>query len=280
MVGREWRGRWWLPGGAETPVAGDLRLAPDQLTLTLDGRLPHEPIPLPPDGQITELFRSLVEPIILGESREREMLTLIDAEGSLPTIPGDLSTTSWRPTAVLVGQHVDEPEALVFDAMRFGFDYLRDWALPASLSHAASIDQATGRTARVEIGAGVETIGACPLNGVTIELVAEPRWTAGDDRADIEMRVCFRAEAHEELAWRDALDSWLRPLRNLVSLASLRPARIGQVDMRIAGLDAGWAELLLQDRSRASSPHRAVTNTAGRALHRPRASRWIRPWST
>jgi len=112
MVGREWRRRWWLPGRAETPVGGDLSLAPDELVLTLDGWLPHDPLPLPPDGRITELFRSVVEPIVLGVSREQEKLTLFDAEGSVPTIPGAVASTSWRPTAVLVGQHVEEGEAL------------------------------------------------------------------------------------------------------------------------------------------------------------------------
>src|SRR5437879_1629309 len=127
---RRWKGRWWLPGREEDAVGGELRLAPDELALVLDGELPHEPVELPADGRITEFFRPVVEPIVLGQSRDRERLTLIDARGTVPTIPGEISVTSWRPTAILVGEHIEHRDGLLFDAFQFGFDYLHDWARP------------------------------------------------------------------------------------------------------------------------------------------------------
>ncbi len=261
LVAQEWRGRWWLPRRPEEKVGGELRLAPDELALTLDGNLPVEPLPLPSDGRITELFRSVIEPIVLGESRKREKLTLIEAEGDVPTIPGTMTSSRWRPAAVLVGQHVEEGEAITFNGMQFGFDYLRDWARPGTLSHAVTIDEASGQANRVELAAASETIGSSRLRDSTVELIAEPRWAEGGDRGHLEVHVRFRVDVPDGVAWRDAVERWLGPLRNLVSLASVRFVRIDQVELRLAGLDAAhWAEFFVQwtDLSRPSRTERSL----------------------
>ena len=84
--------------------------------------------PIPASGEITELFESVTEPVILGESRTGDRFTLMDCEAVVAAYPiGETREEEWRPRVGLLGEHLEQEEDRRFETITCEFDYLPDW---------------------------------------------------------------------------------------------------------------------------------------------------------
>jgi hypothetical protein len=246
MSVREWKGRWWLPSSPGVTVGGDLRLADDEFALSLDGQLPYEAPSIPASGVITEFFKPVHERVILGESRAGEKFTLLDSDGLLSTIPGGTARVSdWRPAVALLGAHLELEDDLVFSAMECEFDYLLDWLGRARLDYSFTIEQETGRASEVNVRGERQLLGTSRLEGAGIELAVVPRWHVAGRRAEIELHASLSFQLDSALDWRGVFQRWVRPTRDLISFATLRPNQIERVRLRSHGKNDQWVEALL-----------------------------------
>lgn len=247
MSSREWRGRWWLPADREKPVGGDLTLSADEFVLTTDGPLRTAEIP---KGQtkFTELFQQVVEPVIFGRTRDGGNLTLLGCEGAIPVIPGEVNAGEWRPRSALVGAHLEHDE-LRFSAVDIEVRHLADWAGGLHFSHSLTYETHDRRVSRVEAKAERKVLGEAQLGDIRIELGLVPIFTTRDLTAEIGHYPRFRVEPAEPFSWEKAMENWVRPLRDLVSFATSRPASLEHIRLRPEeeGDESGrLVELLLQ----------------------------------
>ena len=117
------RGMWWLPGtGKEVP--GSLTLSRDDFTLTLTGSLGAPVPPVVSGEEFDSLWTWTDIPIVLGLLEDGETrVTLAECVGSAPRPPFQAKRENWHPGAVLVGDHLDTPEQLLFDKATLRFEH-------------------------------------------------------------------------------------------------------------------------------------------------------------
>ncbi len=230
MSSRQWRGRWWLPAETERAVGGDLTLSADEFVLTTDGPLRTAEIP---KGQtkFTELFQRVVEPVIFGRTRDGSKLTLLECEGALPVIPAEVNAGEWRPRSALVGAHL-EPHELRFSAVDIELRHLADWADGLHFSHSLTYETQDKRVTGVEATAERKVLGEAQVGDTRIELGLVPIFTTRDLTAEIGHYPRFRVESAQSFSWEQAMENWVRPLRDLVSFATTRPASLEHIRLR------------------------------------------------
>lgn len=247
------QGFWWLPGRETHKVPGELRLSSNEFVLDLEGVL-SDPVP-PAPGSATGLFHVASEPVVLGRTSDRKRITLLDCEGLVPSIPTDTPSCTLRTTAALLGGHLEAGADQVFDAVRWHHDYLHDWIDGDTLTHDISMEEGTGRAARVQMSAERSVNARCKIGDATIEVVTSPAFSGNERRGEIEISSLWRVETEKGYSWREMFGQWVTPLRDLVSFATARPAAMGKVYLRVAETRDEWCELLLRllDLDRADS---------------------------
>jgi hypothetical protein len=242
---QKWSGQWWLPGDEGNALAGELVLSTSELVLTLTGGF-HVPQPGPsPMGAPSGLFRALQEPVVLGQSRGDERITLLDCEGVVPQIPAPMRESSWRPRAALIGGHFEHRGQFAFTGVRAQFDYLFDWA-GGRLSRSYQLEQEGHRFTRAEFDLKSEVIGKTDIEGAGVELQVSRQWRIGDRKAEVELLPFFQVDLAIPTGWQQIMRTWVRPLRDLVSFATLRGARIEDILLRSSVDDAAYVHLVLQ----------------------------------
>jgi hypothetical protein len=242
---QKWSGQWWLPGDDRNAHAGELVLSASEFVLTLTGAF-HVPGPGPSQGGVLSgLFRAVQEPVIQGESRGGERITLLDCEGVVPQIPASMHESSWRPRAALIGGHFEDRGQVAFTGVRAQFDYLFDWA-GGRLSRSYQLEQEGHRFTRAEFDLKSEVIGKADVEGASVELQVSRQWRIGDRKAEIDLWPFFQVRLAAPTGWQEIMRTWVRPLRDLVSFATLRGVRIEDVLLRSPFEDAAWIHLVLQ----------------------------------
>jgi hypothetical protein len=247
MNERIWRGQWWLPSKEDRAVGGDLRLAADEFELTLDGELPVDKVALRgASGAITDLFKLTTEPVILGETRTGERLTLLDCEGVVAQIPGGRArVTSWSPKSALLGDHFLTAPGAVFSRVDCEFDYLADWTGQHHVPHSFIHDEETG-----EFGVAMQgerrVLAKGSIDGAEVELAMVPSWVVGT-KGEINMHASFNYTLQDPIDSSLVLDKWVIPTRDLVSFATMRPNKILRTILHYRRDDQdARVELLLQ----------------------------------
>jgi hypothetical protein len=242
---QQWSGRWWLPGREADSVSGDVMLSRDEFVLSLSGMLD---VPRPGTsggGVITSFFRPVQQSVILGESRSGERLTLLDCDGVVPEIPASMRESAWHPSAALIGGHLERRADAVFTGVRTQFDYLLDWT-GGSLSRSYGLEKERTRFTRVEFDLQSEVIGRTNVDEAGVELRVPRQWRIDNRKAEIELWPTFQVDFPTPIGWQEVMRTWVRPLRDLVSFATLRGTRIEDVFLAARTLEDTWLRLVVR----------------------------------
>ena len=124
---QEFRGFWWRPGYEDRRVPGILTFSDEEgIRLDLIGVLADR-------AAFDELER---ESLILGESREGELLSLADCQeiGFSPSLSGAVGSQRWMVATLYVGAHFLEESDIRCSRISIQFTHLRDFVGRSGLS--------------------------------------------------------------------------------------------------------------------------------------------------
>lgn len=246
MKGFTARGTWWLPEDDSRRVPGELRLSSEEFSLVLEGSLLDGPEPV--SGMaFNSFFESVSRPVVLGRTTAWDKITLLDCEGQVPVIPAEVKSTTWIPTAALQGIHLETVDEAVFDIIQLRHEHLHEWAGGRGIEHTIATEEGSSRVQRVEIAAARAVLASFDCDGANIQLICAPAFSASSVEASLAMETLWRVETRSHLAWRELFERWVVPLRDLVSLAALKPADIDEVRVHVAaGDEHAWGTLALR----------------------------------
>lgn len=246
MKGFSVRGTWWLPEDDTRRVSGELRLSSEEFSLVLEGTLLDGPEPV--SGMtFGSSLESVSRPIVLGRTGAWERITLLDCEGQVPVLPGVVRATTWIPTAALQGIHLETVDQAAFDIIQLQHEHLHEWAGGGGIEHTIATEEGSSHVRRVELAAERAVLASFDVEGARVRLISSPALSTSDLEANLAMDTVWRVESQAALSWREVFNRWVVPLRDLVSLAALRPADIDRIRVHVAARDeSAWGTLVLR----------------------------------
>jgi hypothetical protein len=246
MKGFTARGTWWLPDDETRRVPGELRLSSEEFSLVLEGTLLDGPEPV--SGMtFGSFFESVSRPVVLGRTSAWERITLLDCEGQVPVVPGEVKSTAWIPTAALQGIHLETADEAAFEIMQPQHEHLHEWAGGGSVEHTIATHEGSSRVQRVELAAERAVLASFDVDGARVELISSPAFSASNLEASLAMDTVWRVETGTALTWHEMFNRWVVPLRDLVSFAAMKPADIDDVRVHVAsGDEYAWGTLVMR----------------------------------
>jgi hypothetical protein len=224
MLTGSFAGRWCLPDREADPRFGLLVVSDDELKLDLVGSF----VELPNFGRLN------THPVVFGQTTDGKRWTLINAmvvNETLNTAALDVPATTLRPGGVICGAHLADPVGARWSIASFELDRLTAWTSPTGFSR--SIELTPERHARsIAYRYDVPEDVVVDLPGGTLR-IGPSQQTTGDLLHDAGLRVTVEAHVTlEEPATIDEISRrWLKPLLNLVTLATQKPT--GLVRLRV-----------------------------------------------
>ena len=209
-------GLWWLPADQNQRVAGVLRFSrEDGLGLSLIGSF-----------EATQRFELREEyPVVQGLTQEGELITLCDCVTTKLGQPfSGVAHQSLAPRSAYIGGHYSDPQEARFREVAVSYSHLAEWVGRPGF-HVEPTDELPGVGVRVtysrpELAPAITAEGTVSV-GFGLELEGgwprEPRFHE---------TVWMVVEAREAVTVQQWLSMFIRPLQNLLSLATDRPNAI------------------------------------------------------
>jgi hypothetical protein len=217
-------GHWWLPGVAETPVAGILERN-DELTLRLYGlRLdPH---------QLYRVQRDELQ--ILGESLGRPVTA---EKAHLVSYNSGTESQFWLSTA-LVGIHASVDQSDLYEGVGLEVEYLTAWVNHRAFSMRHDHE-------RLNVTYDPQERYVANLPNARVELSGGQSWRKGRFDIAIEHTSALRVEVSTPRSLQDLSDSYIKPLQYFVALATNRyPAICSMSAWRRSGGDPSGLQVV------------------------------------
>jgi hypothetical protein len=227
------RGRWWIPQNEKRRIDGSLHLGPEEFSLTINQQLAPPPPP-PPSGQDFDTFFEWKElPVVWGRLESGSPVTLLGSRAFASVIPADEVTESWRPTAVLIGEHLAEQE-LEFSELYVDFTHMRHWVGNPSIFYELTREESSGQFVRMMAQTELLRHEHGSTRGATMDLVSRPSFRGGPREMSIGLETIFQIIFQNPQSWRESLNQWVLPLRALVSFCTDRRNLIGEIGLRVS----------------------------------------------
>jgi hypothetical protein len=214
MKGFEYSGIWWLPNGEQNTVSGTLRFSNESgIQLSLIGSL----------EDFTSFNTREPYPVILGLSGDGKRITLSNcfATGLTVGMPG-FAKESYKARFCLVGAHFNDATDLRFRMFSVRYSHLPDWVRTSGFEVKKYFDQHRFEVA-YSLPSDLET--ETSIGVVSISFTCN---TSGDgiEELNLYQSVWMEVKADKEYSFLDLDHRYIRPLKNLVSLATTRPNTI------------------------------------------------------
>jgi len=226
----ELKGRWWLPDRPDQHVNGTLRFTADEFLLDLDEDLVPIEDPAVSEG-VQDIFVPMSAPVIFGDLRSGESVTLVDCDGWRWNTPLGRDTPPLHPSAALRGDQL-AGERLRFDGVSGIFDYAVDWAKPPDIKY--DIDFDNGEPSKIWAAAENRLLAVAELRGARVELKLQHPYKMSGEQIEIGRAVRFDITFDRPCGWKEAVDRWIWPLRDLVSLGTTRANRAEHIGLRVS----------------------------------------------
>ncbi len=222
-------GVFWLPQDPGREIPGELRFDEDGVMVRLFSTL-HEP---DLSGEVSIRPRRVEVPILHGHLHgELEAVSVVGLSGVTLGIPFGYGHQDFVADAALVGGHLAEVR---FDRCRVSFDCLDAWANPPPLT----IRELSPRT-EAAVRINHLDLATADVRGSQVLLRSRISGTWGDS-VHLDQRTEFEVVC-QDLALREILSTWLRPLGDLLVVCLGRPASITHLEVHgvdVAG-DTRW----------------------------------------
>lgn len=204
-------GRWWLPGHAQDAVPGSFSFRGGDAALTVYG-----PLSQPDESQApSPRLRQVVHRVVHGYTNAAEDVTLFSVHS--------VESPWWRPgtqSTFLVeggvsGRHL---EADAFGAIVFELDYLPSWLNPPRL---LSEDDFTA----LAVDLKTHVLAEVRVDGADLEIgtMMRGRW---DPDVDLHQTTSIRVHFAQALAYAEALQRYVRPVEDLLTLCMDHPVSL------------------------------------------------------
>lgn len=245
----EIEGEWWLPGDSSRSVSGTLRAEQNSFRLVLHGALQAFQYPEPEEGShVVELQGQewVKVPIFHGHARDRQAVTIMNADGLNSNYFETMIAETYDIDIALFGDHIDTDE---FIATTFQIDCLDAWLWPQP-----SLVGESGRIPNLSI------LGQMPLElhrvehgNSRVEIRVDAVGTYDASAIYLDRSTSITVRPGEILGWREMLDKCVRPLQDLLTVATGRPCQLNWIDFHSAH-PSGLGESILQGRFRSVQP--------------------------
>ena len=216
----EYSGVWWLPSNPQDTVAGTLTFSNEEgLELTLIGAL----------GDATP-FNSSTDhhELILGISGDGKLITLNGCSVTSLKIgmPG-FARQSYRCHRCYVGFHVSEPNELQFSRFDIRYSHLPDWVRVSGFTIRPNLEQ---HKLDVFYTLPNELEGETSRGKVSLTFTLN---TSGDAIEEMSLRqsVSLEVKADKKYPVHELISQFIRPLQNLLSLATTKPNTILELNV-------------------------------------------------
>lgn len=207
-------GTFWLQSDPDRRVGGHLEFDGDAFALTIDGTLRHAEEPT--EGEfVLQNAERVVHPVVLGHLRISGEVTLLDAVGFPVDAFFGHVTETWTPRVAILGAAIADP---TFGKASFSFDVLVPWVHPPGIVQWESPQKGT-------IDLTSQTLNEISIGEATVRLTAGWAGKAGGDSLDVH-RTLFISVEMPPMRVHDVLDSWVRPVQDLLIVLLGRPVRI------------------------------------------------------
>ena len=242
-------GRFWLPQPQRRMVHGSLTFDEDgvRLVLTDPLRAPH----VREDGIVSGSPEPADEAVVHGWLRDGRPVTLLRLRGW--SMPADGMTETWFADFAVSGGHISGDG---FSQMTVIFDYLMPWVQPPGivrhelLSSSLTVETQQATLAQTELG-----------DGRTVRLVTGVEGGHADDSVHLDQWCGLQVTGEKLVPVLEVLNSWARPLQDLLVVCIGQPVRIEQVLLGSPECDLGSTplELLFKAVQPAAQTHLAAT---------------------
>ena len=210
----EYSGIWWLPNNPQNKEACKLAFNNESgIALELIGAL----------GDIYTFDNRKPHQLILGITGEGKQVTLTkcSATGVSVGMPG-FSRESYKPSLCLIGAHFDDPAKVLFDRLVVKYSYLSDWVQTSGFEIKRSL-----ASHKIEVSYFLpdDIEAKLSIGEVSVSFICN---TTGDGIEKIHLNQSVQMEviADQEYSFSDLSYRYIRPLRNLLSLATTKPNTI------------------------------------------------------
>jgi hypothetical protein len=215
MTVRTYEGYWW-PEGSEDRTAGRLEVGPDRIELNLNGRFG----PLPSGMEGAEY------PVIHGVSGTQR-ITLRQALETGSTFGTSLPTQTFVIVAVWIGAHVS---TFTITGLRLQLEYLAEW-FQLSAPRRTGAPDASGAVAAAHVP---QPPLSADLGIARVTLSALHASESDPGSLKLSSFAGFDVDLPEPRAYDDADHDFVRPLMNLVALATARAPAIIDLTVTVA----------------------------------------------
>jgi len=209
----------WLPTEPTRPIPGTLSFAADGVTVNTHAALfDYED---PAEGQVGVFGpEEVAVPTVLGRLHDDRQVTLLNVSGTSIAGPFESVHELWRADFLLTGGHT---RTGIFASAWFDFDALLPWSEPPSIAieergtHAYRVDPA--RQTLVEGDYGTDT---------KFRLVTGGAGKMSGHKVDVEQWCQFQVQG-PPTGIHAILDSWVRPLEDLLIVCLGRSLRMNEM---------------------------------------------------
>jgi hypothetical protein len=238
MLTGSFAGKWWLPGHEDDPRVGTLHVSNDELALALVGSF----------TKLRDLMRLEPQRVVLGQSTDGRRWTLINSLPTNETMNSnafDVRASTLRPGGVICGAHLEDPVAARWRVAAFEMDRLTAWASMSGF--ARHLELTPDRHLRwISNRYDVPDDFEFNLPGARLTI-----GTSLDATGDLVHEASLRASAeiHVELGEPATADEinrrWLKPLLNLLTIATQKPTALVRYRVSVeGGADRTWLEII------------------------------------
>ncbi len=214
MPDTTWNGVFWLPEYPQRGLRGSVQFGA-HLELALNLQL-EPPTPLPPGTVIS--FPASIEnrqyPVVFGRVDDVGDVTLVDVLSLF--WPGPLEanhTDAFR--YAIEGAHVPATN-LACDQFTFETDCLLDWVNPPAIHLSSKHSIEVPRTEHLDFAS----------HGARVKLVTYPEMHVSATKASAQATTSWSIDVESPMSVYEGLNSWIAPLRNLISLLTGAANRI------------------------------------------------------
>lgn len=226
-------GYWWLPETPSHHATGMLTFSPSSARLRLMGGVVADMALL--KGSTDSRLRFF--PVIHGLTGAGETISLLDSVQAGVSWSNGIVTSEVIPGFIVRGAHLDPKSGITFDQINFRLDFLEDWIGITGVSKAIELDskhQLESIKCQYKLPSKIDFDSSrfCLsfAHGITY------RHDPAHEFHLSETLLCA-VEPHTSLSINELLRQFVKPVRNLLSLAVGSPTRILKLSVRKNGVN-------------------------------------------
>jgi hypothetical protein len=231
------RGQWWLPATPDDRQTGTFVLDAEQCSLTLDRSFASlAPPPANESGVVAYdgLIKVVHEPVVYGVSDDGQDYSLLDCTTYRSCVEAETTGEQHSVTAAITGSRLPG-KSLAFDKATVTYSHLLDWTGWLGLQMASSTD---GAETAFKVNAGTKRRATYCLDEAVLHLEEHRPYSRESRSFSIQQEAQLTVELSKPMEWPDLVHTYVRPLNDFLSFATLTASTFGEILVHVPGEQA------------------------------------------